>query len=93
MYTFARVSAVVTMKVQDYRVSGPRADIHALQVVKRRCATANLPVDICCHSFRGSGTTLYLQRGGLLPFDRRKAPSADPSPKFRVLGLGPRGAE
>ena len=71
----------------------PMSRHDALQVVKRRCATANLPVDICCHSFRGSGTTLYLQRGGLLPFDLRKAPSADPSPKFRVLGLGPRGPE
>ena len=28
VYTFARVSAVMTMKVRDYRVGGPRADIH-----------------------------------------------------------------
>ena len=28
VYTFARVSAVVTMKVRDYRVGGRRADIH-----------------------------------------------------------------
>jgi len=136
VYTFARVSAVVSMKVRDYRVSGRRADISiqekggvanklpvhhklreyldeyleaakltkapdswlwrsmpgrkdqlsekpisrhdALQVVKRRCAAADLPVDICCHSFRGSGITLYLQKGGSLEHAQKMAGHADP---------------
>ena len=42
----------------------PMSRHDALQVVKRRWATANLPVDIRCRSFRGSAITLYLQRGG-----------------------------
>jgi integrase len=108
VYTFVRVSAVVTMKVRDYRAGGWRADIHlqekgavvnrvpvhhklrefldeyieaaklakapeswlwrsmpgrkddlsekpmsrhdAFQVVKRRCATANLPDRRSCGS-------------------------------------------
>ena len=137
VYTFARVSAVVGMRVRDYRVSGHRADIHleekggvvnklpvhhklreyldeyidaakrvqaseswlwrsmpgrkdndltdkpmsrhdALQVVKRRCTAAGLPVDICCHSFRGSGITLYLQKGGSLEHAQKMAGHADP---------------
>ena len=39
----------------------PMSRHDALQVAKRRCATANLPVDICCHSFRGSGITPDLE--------------------------------
>ena len=145
VYTFAGVSALVTMKVRDYRVSGRRADIHlqeegrvvnrvpvhhklreyldeyieaarlatapeswlwrsmpgrkddlsekpmsrhdALQVVKRRCASANLQVDICCHSFRGSGITLYLQRGGTFEHEPRRSP-ATPIPGQRGSTTG-----
>ena len=136
VYTFARVSELVTMKVRDYRVGGRRADIHfqekggvvnrvpvhhklreyldeyleaaklakapeswlwrsmpgrkdglsekplsrhdALHVVKRRCAAANLPMDICCHSLRGGGITLYLQKGGNLEHAQKIAGHADP---------------
>ena len=56
----------------------PMSRHDALQVVKRRCATANLPVDICCHSFRGSGITLYLQKGGNLEHAQKIAGHADP---------------
>jgi site-specific recombinase XerD len=36
----------------------------ALDVVKRRCRAARLPDDICNHSFRATGMTLYLEAEG-----------------------------
>lgn len=50
----------------------------ALEIVKRRCLAATLPSDICCHSFRGSGITLYLQKGGSLEHAQKIAAHADP---------------
>ena len=41
-----------------------RTDV--LQMVKRRARQAGLPDNICCHSFRGTGITTYLQNGGTL---------------------------
>jgi len=36
----------------------------ALDIVKRRCRAARLPDDICNHSFRATGMTLYLEAEG-----------------------------
>jgi integrase/recombinase XerD len=36
----------------------------ALDIVKRRCSAARLPDDICNHSFRATGMTLYLEADG-----------------------------
>lgn len=36
----------------------------ALGIVKRRCRAAALPSDICNHSFRATGMTLYLEAEG-----------------------------
>ena len=36
----------------------------ALMMIKRRAKEAKLPENICCHSFRGTGITTYLENGG-----------------------------
>lgn len=38
----------------------------ALQMIKRRAKAAGLPSDICNHTFRGSGITVYLNNGGTI---------------------------
>ena len=45
--------------------------------VKRRCANAGLPPEISPHSMRGTGITVYLQRGGSLDVAQRWAGHAD----------------
>ncbi len=38
----------------------------ALRMVKRRAAAVGLPESICCHTWRATGITSYLQNGGSL---------------------------
>ena len=38
--------------------------VNALKMIKRRTRKAELPVEICAHSFRGTGITEYLRNGG-----------------------------
>jgi integrase/recombinase XerD len=122
-YTFARVSAMVNMHVEDYYENGKRwwvrlhekggkqhevpchhnaesyldayldasgirdekksplfrsVDKHkkitmnamtrtdVLRMVKRRALEAGLPSSTCCHTFRATGITAYLENGGTL---------------------------
>jgi hypothetical protein len=39
----------------------PRADV--LAIIKRRAETASTPYSTCCHTFRATGITTYLQNG------------------------------
>ena len=41
-----------------------RSDV--LGMIKRRAAVAALPYSTCCHTFRATGTTTYMQNGGTL---------------------------
>ena len=123
VFSFARVSAALGMKVEDYYTEGRRAwfrlhekggkrhevpahhnaenyvdayldaagiagqkktplfrslDTHrkltdrpmdrndALRMIKRRAKAAGLPEDICCHTFRATGITAYLEDGGTI---------------------------
>ena len=45
----------------------------ALRMIKRRARQAGLPVEICAHSFRGTGITEYLRNGGDLEVAARIA--------------------
>lgn len=36
----------------------------ALKMIKRRAAAAGLPYSTCCHTFRATGITAYLENGG-----------------------------
>ena len=132
VYSFARVSAAVSLRVADYYTQGPRSffrlhekggrynvvpahhvaqeyvdayleaarigedrrgalfrscepgrhdalqdramsRMNALRMIKRRARKAGLPVEICAHSFRGTGITEYLRNGGDLEVAARIA--------------------
>lgn len=139
-YTFARVSAAVHMRVEDYYQSGKRwwirlhekggkrhevpahhnaeAYIDAyldaagirdekkgplfrsldrnrkltlhpltrtdvLRMVKRRALAAGLPYSTCCHTFRATGITAYLENGGTI--ENAQAIAAHESPRTTKL--------
>jgi integrase/recombinase XerD len=141
VYSFARVSAVVAMKVEDYYQNGKRWWIRlhekggkfhevpahhnaeayldayvaaaaiagqsssplfrttagqsrrlmisamsrrdALRMIKRRCKAVGLPRKICCHTFRATGITAYLENGGTL--EHAQAIAAHESPRTTKL--------
>ena len=37
-----------------------------LHMIKRRAQAAGLPYSTCCHTFRATGITTYLENGGTL---------------------------
>jgi len=50
----------------------------ALQMVKRRALDAGLGKEICCHSFRATGITTFLENGGELTTAQRIAGHESP---------------
>jgi site-specific recombinase XerD len=140
VYSFARVSAVVGMSVEDYYQQGKRwwlrlhekggkrhevpahhnaeAYVDAyltaagiagdrksplfrtvdrsgvptanrmsrndvLRMIKRRAEAAGLPPAICCHTFRATGITAYLENGGTI--ENAQAIAAHESPRTTKL--------
>jgi len=140
IYALARVSAVINMKVEDYRLQGNRrwfrflekgGKVHdvpvnhsaeaildeylraagsenvkktplfrsisrkralssnpmtrsdVLRMVKRRAVAAGLPDTVCCHSFRATGITIYLEHGGTL--EKAQQLAAHESPRTTKL--------
>jgi site-specific recombinase XerD len=141
VYTFARVSAVTGMKVEDYYQNGKRwwVRLHekggkfhevpthhlaeeyidayievagianekkrplfrttegrtrilndsamtrsdVLRMIKRRVAKAGLPVNTCCHTFRATGITTYLENGGTI--EKAQMIAAHESPRTTKL--------
>jgi len=140
VYSFARVSAVIGMRVEDYYPNGKRwwfrlhekggkfhevpahhkaedfmdaylkaagiaADpkgplfhtvnrareltrrpMHrndAIRMIKRRGRGVNLPPGICCHTFRATGITAYLENGGTI--EHAQAIAAHESPRTTKL--------
>jgi len=134
-YTFARVSAVVTLRVEDYFQQGRRSWVRlhekggkrhevpchhsldeyldawiaaakigedkkgplfrsfkkgdklttnpmtrsdVLYMIKRRAKGAALPYSTCCHTFRATGITAYLQNGGTLEHAQQIAAHQSP---------------
>lgn len=55
----------------------------ALRMVKRRAAAAGLPDSICCHTFRATGITAYLEAGGSI--ENAQAIAAHESPRTTKL--------
>jgi len=139
-YTFARVSAMVHMRVEDYYQNGKRWWIRlhekggkrhevpahhnaeayldayleaagirdekksplfrsvdkqrkitanpvtrtdVLRMVKRRALDAGLPSSTCCHTFRATGITAYLENGGTI--ENAQAIAAHESPRTTKL--------
>jgi site-specific recombinase XerD len=56
---------------------------NALDMVKRRAVAAGLSEDTCCHTFRATGITAYLEEGGTIEHAQRIA--AHESPKTTKL--------
>ena len=140
VYSFARVSAVIGMRVEDYYPNGKRwwfrlhekggkfhevpahhkaeelmdaylkaAGIAAdkkgalfrtvnrarqlterpmhrndvIRMIKRRGRGVNLPPGICCHTFRATGITAYLENGGTI--EHAQAIAAHESPRTTKL--------
>lgn len=141
VYSFARVSAVVGMRVEDYYQNGKRWWIRlhekggkfhevpahhnaeayldayiraagigedakgplfrtaagktgqitenamnrrdALRMVKRRASAAGLSDKVCCHTFRATGITAYLENGGTI--ENAQAIAAHESPRTTKL--------
>lgn len=140
VYSFARVNAVISMRVEDYYQSGKRwwfrlhekggkrhevpahhnaeayvdayiraagiadhmkkplfrtiskyrqlterpmyrADV--LRMIKRRAEDAGLPATTCCHTFRATGITAYLENGGTI--ENAQAIAAHESPRTTKL--------
>lgn len=55
----------------------------ALRMVKRRAIANGLPEDICCHTFRATGITAYLDAGGTI--ENAQAIAAHESPRTTKL--------
>jgi integrase/recombinase XerD len=55
----------------------------ALRMIKRRVGAAGLPPEVCCHTFRATGITVFMQNGGKLERAQEMAGHADP----RTTGL------
>jgi integrase len=52
-------------------------------MVKRRAAAAGLPASTCCHTFRATGITAYLENGGTV--EKAQAIAAHASPRTTKL--------
>ncbi len=52
--------------------------LDALAMIKRRASVIGLPSSICCHTFRATGITCYLLRGGTLEHAQRIAAHESP---------------
>ena len=50
----------------------------ALKMIKRRARTVGLPTNICCHTFRATGITAYLNNGGTIEMAQTIAGHASP---------------
>src|SRR3954453_3519331 len=53
---------------------------NALAMVKRRAIAAGLPTRICCHTFRATGITAYLEAGGTIEKAQQIAAHESPKP-------------
>lgn len=64
-----RTAAGTTGKLTERRMS--RADV--LRMIQRRARDAGVATELTCHSFRATGITVYLKRGGLLEHAQKMA--------------------
>jgi integrase len=55
-----------SMHKGDKLTDKPMTRFDVFQLIKRRAKAATLPYSTCCHTFRATGITTYLQNGGTL---------------------------
>ena len=58
--------------------SRPLGARNALDMIKRRAKAIGLPETICCHTFRATGITAYLEEGGTIEHAQRIANHESP---------------
>ena len=61
----------------------PMTRTDVLRMVKRRALAAGLPSSTCCHTFRATGITAYLENGGTI--ENAQAIAAHESPRTTKL--------
>ncbi len=54
------------MSKSDKLTDNPMTRFDVLHMIKRRAQAAGLPYSTCCHTFRATGITTYLENGGTL---------------------------
>jgi integrase/recombinase XerD len=57
--------------------------IDVFQIIRRRARDAGLPPNTCCHTFRDTGITAYLENGGT--FEKAQAIVSHESPQTTKL--------
>jgi integrase len=63
--------------------ANPMTRTDVLRMVKRRALEAGLPSSTCCHTFRATGITAYLENGGTI--ENAQAIAAHESPRTTKL--------
>jgi site-specific recombinase XerD len=63
--------------------NSPMSRNDALRMIKRRARAAGLSEKVCCHTFRATGITAYLQNGGTV--EKAQAIAAHESPRTTKL--------
>jgi integrase/recombinase XerD len=58
----------------------PTCGVCRCGVIKRRAGQAGLPQTTCCHTFRATGITTYLQNGGTIEHAQQIANHESPRP-------------
>ena len=61
----------------------PMHRMDVLRMIKRRARDANITTPICCHTFRATGITAYLENGGTI--ERAQSIAAHESPRTTKL--------
>ena len=61
----------------------PMTRTDVLRMIKRRASAAGLPSSTCCHTFRATGITAYLENGGTI--ENAQAIAAHESPRTTKL--------
>src|SRR5436309_3263511 len=71
--------------VDKYRklTENPMTRTDVLRMIKRRALAAGLPYSTCCHTFRATGITAYLENGGTI--ENAQAIAAHESPRTTKL--------
>jgi integrase len=62
----------------DKLTENPMNRTDVLRMIKRRAAEAALPFSTCCHTFRATGITNYMQNGGTLEHAQQIAAHESP---------------
>jgi integrase len=62
--------------IEAAKIAGKREDV--LAMINRRAADAALAYSTCCHTFRATGITTYLQNGGTLEHAQQFAAHESP---------------